>query len=999
MGDHVIKPTCITSEEHKEVGDPVAHYTGCLEFCKRKEYYTKLTNDGKGKQERIDSELRRTLFIRGALRTDDDEKHLVNNVESSFEAWRKSDAYTANIEKVREWRASFRPPRVSKIPEKDVEPSHDSPKEYDADIDINGYVIRFDGSKGVDDLGDKRFHGVFPDHKIRIEDLLKKSDDNPLTVTGQAARDAQQPVNASAAAQKTDETRVLTYFHLPANNMLWVEKAMSRYQNEEDLKHDGIHTRPKLEDPQKAYMILRPQFWKGQQYGGRNSLVHARHMRPICEIISSDPQTIKLDPMPKNMVLFLPYLHWDTDRYRERMSQFMDMQHELHLWKKQVKTDEVRAEKQRERAGLIRPCGKTGTDMAALWSNERHHAPVRKPTFTFAGALPPALAPFPKFGKYLKDSLFKRDRKGRVEVDNKLGQLLIDAALLFEAMACYRDKNLIEKYLHMESSPLHPRRTLDQAYYGTLKSTKWRDRDQVVYRGTRANPAHWSLHAVDRETRTFTCPRKDIDLLSVDEKKEAENESEEKKEARKINYRCPDCRDHIRKVPRLIMDPSGVHYRVRRALGNVREDHIRTVFDLALIVLNEATNTFFDRTKTPDRQPQVIDIFADTIGEVTNKQAIAFDHLWVWTSKLSNLSYPNPFSDLTEFVFPLLNINPEGKLQREIKDILDELDIMLSITRQQLEVIRRFKKNAEKMSDPAGQWRDKSPAFAVSPEDKGKTPTDAAKENTKKREEYVWFRTQAGELVSDIECHIGELEGLKTSAASTLSSLDHLLALMQQQASALQAWQAAKQADETVKQGRIILIFTLVTIIFLPLSFMSGIYGMNNTDFSVDGNNTMTLTQQVRLMVGISLGLIVAIGTVAVSTVRPPRLYYIWNYCVCWIFCKTGLYDLNVGQAWQRAQVIRATNRHIQEMKAEVMKLRQGRIRRKLEESRVKDTDNGQEGNRDGEQPGSNPVSRITSRAVSSVLDLGTGLRPPVNGHRSSQPSLRDGSDRTLLSV
>ena len=53
----------------------------------------------------------------------------------------------------------------------------------------------------------------------------------------------------------------------------------------------------------------------------------------------------------------------------------------------------------------------------------------------------------------------------------------------------------------------------------------------------------------------------------------------------------------------------------------------------------------------------------------------------------SHLRHPNPFSDMTSFVFPLLNINPEGKLQREVKDIVDELDIMLLINRQQLEVI------------------------------------------------------------------------------------------------------------------------------------------------------------------------------------------------------------------------------------------------------------------------------------------------------------------------
>lgn len=86
------------------------------------------------------------------------------------------------------------------------------------------------------------------------------------------------------------------------------------------------------------------------------------------------------------------------------------------------------------------------------------------------------------------------DSNGRVIIPtNKLGQYLIDVARLYEGMASYRDKKLLETYL-MSDPPLHPRRTLDQAYYGTsskihlsrlrahrvnrsLNTTRARDRD------------------------------------------------------------------------------------------------------------------------------------------------------------------------------------------------------------------------------------------------------------------------------------------------------------------------------------------------------------------------------------------------------------------------------------------------------------------------------------------------------------------------------------------
>ncbi len=50
---------------------------------------------------------------------------------------------------------------------------------------------------------------------------------------------------------------------------------------------------------------------------------------------------------------------------------------------------------------------------------------------------------------------------------------------------------------------------------------------------------------------------------------------------------------------------------------------------------------------------------------------------------------------------------------------------------------------------------------------------------------------------------------------SDRSQLKDLLDLKQQQAGIIQAFQSVTQADEAVKQGRSILIFTVVSIIFV----------------------------------------------------------------------------------------------------------------------------------------------------------------------------------------
>jgi hypothetical protein len=217
----------------------------------------------------------------------------------------------------------------------------------------------------------------------------------------------------------------------------------------------------------------------------------------------------------------------------------------------------------------------------------------------------------------------KVDAYGRVKVKHPLGQLLIDAARLFEGIGNYRDKKLLQKYLHKEPY-FHPRRTLDQAYYWTLNTTKARDRDQVVYRGTIALSDQY--HTYDQEKCVWPA-HADFGI----------NEE----------HGCETCRANIRKISRVVMveqlwmwildeqtlitcfpkrygankhDLSGVHKSIRLRLQNARDNDIRSVYDLALIVLDECSNIFFDKVKTSDKQPPVIQLFSEAIANVVGRE-------------------------------------------------------------------------------------------------------------------------------------------------------------------------------------------------------------------------------------------------------------------------------------------------------------------------------------------------------------------------------------------
>ena len=65
-------------------------------------------------------------------------------------------------------------------------------------------------------------------------------------------------------------------------------------------------------------------------------------------------------------------------------------------------------------------------------------------------------------------------------------------------------------------------------------------------------------------------------------------------------------------------DPSAVHASIRRRLKVARKNEIRSAYDLALIIVDECAKVFFDRAKTTDRKPQVMDFFATAIGNVVS---------------------------------------------------------------------------------------------------------------------------------------------------------------------------------------------------------------------------------------------------------------------------------------------------------------------------------------------------------------------------------------------
>ncbi|KAA8568580.1 hypothetical protein EYC84_007597 [Monilinia fructicola] len=221
----------------------------------------------------------------------------------------------------------------------------------------------------------------------------------------------------------------------------------------------------------------------------------------------------------------------------------------------------------------------------------------------------------------------------------------------------------------------------------------------------------------------------------------------------------------------------------------VRSRSIRYMI-LALLIMNECSMVFFDRTKPTDGRPEVVNIFADAIGYVDKDIETPAEFA------ISRLQVTQVFSKALETI--------NGQVEP-----MQEMPGLLSLMLHELQK-KQF-------------------------------------------------------LESEYQCLC-----IKEATA------------------------ALGRADESVHQGRSIMIFTVATIIFLLLSFMSSVFGMNAKEFTGSDDAEMGIREQFEYMFQICIAwtlffLYLALKTPSPKLLKLPNIIYFPTTIVssCY-YCLTG---------------------------------------------------------------------------------------------------------------
>ena len=223
----------------------------------------------------------------------------------------------------------------------------------------------------------------------------------------------------------------------------------------------------------------------------------------------------------------------------------------------------------------------------------------------------------------------------------------------------------------------------------------------------------------------------------------------------------------------------------------------------------------FDRNRLDDQNYQFLDMFEHSIGVVTDRESRLFSRFnraseqsaqWLrrHTSRSAlNIGYEQLDKDTADqFLDALLDIGVETSLLAEIKDIRDELNIIMGILESQLQIITYLEGSVMDEVRGGGSRR----------------TTDAVVSDIKRR---------TGEQKRGLEAKQKDVSRMDRQASSLYEGLTDLLDLKQKHSNALEARFAGDQAVIAAKQGQTIMVFTIVTIVFLPLSFIASFFAIN----------------------------------------------------------------------------------------------------------------------------------------------------------------------------
>ncbi|KAI0513340.1 hypothetical protein F5B22DRAFT_647891 [Xylaria bambusicola] len=395
--------------------------------------------------------------------------------------------------------------------------------------------------------------------------------------------------------------------------------------------------------------------------------------------------------------------------------------------------------------------------------------------------------------------------------------------------------------------PLNCRRTLDQYGYPALQDTWARDDDQMLYKLTRERimdplKRKRDMYHAGEDLSSAVSPASR--LISVAEKlgrpngTKGDEENESDGDADIINGNVlmidqlwlwavdnttlltffPKRESHPIEGP--MFQQADLRNSIYNELNGDLTGRCENVLDLAAFVTLHAVTVLLDRAAHPDLD--IFRIFDEAIGILTERMTSSLKRFrmesYNKTHSDSDSDTDDPDDNRTETIKKRHNREVERAERQnreitsavlELRDMEDELRTLLNLFAEQQDVIKKMRTGSQ-YSDVA-------------------TLTDYGREYLKEALQRLdEYEKQAHDMLARVD--------------ATRKDFEKLQGMIQRQAQVDEVRWSRLQAELASSQNLSVMIFTTFTVIFLPLSFFTSLFGMNTQEWGgPDENNFPSL--------------------------------------------------------------------------------------------------------------------------------------------------------------
>ncbi|GAB1742355.1 hypothetical protein NU219Hw_g7905t1 [Hortaea werneckii] len=675
--------------------------------------------------------------------------------------------------------------------------------------------------------------------KTTIYDLLYS---DPAT-DEQAARSL-STVCSNSTNDKTD----FRWIHLPVNNVQWCQELITkRFIEEGAVDIEG-------------FKLLERAFL----YQHRGQKVHSSYMRPMCRTVPRSKHVAQEEPeeekSPVKNIIVTQHASPGTLPVRQSNA-------DVPSWR--LSTDfsppNLRAPRRASTMNSISnyDSGELERTAEGTARSRSHSRPREAPESVKKARARSAKYPDTNvflFAPYLhfETDLRRREMKRALEAmqtaqltagDGR--QVVCTMTTDNEALENSPEFALYKAHLH---SQLHIRRTLDQSFYRTI-DTDARDIDQVIYRYEQ------ELSKSKQQEDSLD----DVKVLMVDQLWMWILGDDLVVTSFPQRWRQPP------------KDPLNVLEGIMEEINSTTTESVDNVYDLAILIAGRCFGTF-DQSDVRSDGSRFLDMFESSIGKAMDDEThffAEFDHAsrqisGFLSSTLAAQSQQmresnglrktpshkqagnrrhshRPFLRKNEdpmAMQTLLDIAEEIELLSDVKDIRDELDMLKLVFQQQTQVIPGVHEAVD-------------------------TILGNEKESEGKKSKVL---NRLGYHERAIDRSVKEIERMDKQAERIYVSIRDLLDLKQKHANAVEASYARIQASETARQGQILMVFTIVTVIFLPLSFIAAFLDLEIAEYPHrQGSQQLTLGYALKYTLGIGGGIAAICIILALSANRMQR--------------------------------------------------------------------------------------------------------------------------------